>query len=96
MQRQSLCKLCTQVVLSDDFAAKWGHKLAQLPNISFISYNTSGHDEMALRQTLRATQRSVGIQSIREVFGMPQHSQPLLQDLHLQDKIQVGSCRAHA
>ncbi len=44
---------------------------------------------MAIRQIMRATQRSFGFESIKAVLGLPQHSHPLLQDTDIHDKIQV-------
>ena len=64
--------------------------MADLPNVSVFGYNTSGVDEMATRQIARETQRSVGFETIRRVWGFPQHSVPLLHDIELHHKIQVN------
>ena len=77
------------MVLSGDAAVAWGPGLAELANVSVIFYSAPGYDEMAIREEVKALQRSVGMESIREGFGLSKHSLPLLQDTKVHRQIQV-------
>lgn len=80
---------CKQVVLTTEYAEAWQPRLSELPHVSVVSYNISVHDELAIRQQIRATQRAVGLSGLRDIFGLPKHSEPLLQDTELHRKIRV-------
>ena len=81
--------LSFQAVLSDELAAAWRPRLAELPHVSTVSYNASSVHEMTLRQQLREAQRAVGLKSVLDIFGMPKHSHPLLQNTDVHKHIQV-------
>ncbi|KAL3131772.1 UDP-glycosyltransferase [Trebouxia sp. C0009 RCD-2024] len=77
-----------QVVLSSEYADAWQLRLSELPHVNVVSYNTTSYGEMEIRQQIRATQRAVGLSGLRDIFGLPKHSEPLLQDTDLHQKIQ--------
>lgn len=77
------------MVLTIEYAEAWQPRLSELPHVSVVSYNTSVHDELAIRQQIRANQRAMGLSGLRDIFGLPTHSEPLLQDTELHRKIQV-------
>ncbi|KAL0040129.1 hypothetical protein WJX79_007837 [Trebouxia sp. C0005] len=77
-----------QVVLTTEYAEAWQPRLSELLHVSVVSYNISGFGEMALRQQVHAMQRAVGLSALRDVFGLPKHSEVLLQDMELHKKIQ--------
>lgn len=81
--------MCKQVVLTTEYAEAWQPRLSELLHVSVVSYNISGFGEMALRQQVHAMQRAVGLSALRDVFGLPKHSEVLLQDMELHKKIQV-------
>ena len=80
---------CTQVVLTLEYTDAWRTRLSELPNVSVVSYDTSGVGELELRQQIRSSQRAMGLSGLRDIFGLPQHSEPLLQDAELHREIQV-------
>lgn len=81
--------MCKQVVLTTEYAEAWQPRLSELLHVSVVSYNVSDSGEMALRQQIRAMQRAVGLSALRDIFGLPKHSEALLQDRELHHKIQV-------
>lgn len=80
---------CTQVVLTLEYTDAWRTRLSELPHVSVVSYDTSGVGELELRQQIRSSQRAMGLSGLRDIFGLPQHSEPLLQDAELHREIQV-------
>ena len=50
-----------QVVLTSEYTDAWQPTLSELPNVSVVSYNTSGCGEMELRQQIRVAQRAMGL-----------------------------------
>jgi len=80
---------CTQVVLTFEYTDAWRPRLSELPHVSVVSYNTSGCNEMELRQQIRASQHAMGLSGVRDIFGLPKHSEALLQDVELHREIQV-------
>ncbi|KAL0023973.1 hypothetical protein WJX77_004925 [Trebouxia sp. C0004] len=77
-----------QVVLTLEYADAWRTRLSELPHVSVVSYDTSGVGELELRQQIRSSQRAMGLSGLRDIFGLPQHSEPLLQDAELHREIQ--------
>ena len=77
------------MVLTDEFAVTLRPGLAKLSGVNILSYNTSGTDEMAIRQEVREFQRAVGLSSMRDIFGLPKHSHPLLHNTEVRRRIQV-------
>ena len=75
--------------MSSEYKEAWQLRLSELPHVSVVSYNTTSYGEMEIRQQIRATQRAVGLSGLRDIFGLPKHSEPLLQDTELHKKIQV-------
>lgn len=78
-----------QVVLTSEYSDAWQLRLSELPNVSVVSYNISSYGEMEIRQQIRATQRALGLSGLRDIFGLPKHSEPLLQDTELHRQIMV-------
>ena len=83
---------CMQVVLTAEYTDAWRPTLSELPHVSVVSYNTSGCGEMELRQQIRAAQRAMGLSGLRDIFGLPKHSELLLQDTELHLEVQVHMC----
>ena len=77
------------MVLTVEFATAWRARLSQLPNVQIAAYSTSNEGEMGLRQQLRETQREVGLKSVLDIFGIPRHSHPLLQNTEVHNQIQA-------
>lgn len=80
---------CLQVVLSDEGVRRFGPGISDLSNVEVVGYNTSGVDELDLRQAVREEKRAVGFGSIKKTFGLPLHSHPLVQNTEVHDKIKV-------
>ncbi len=78
-----------QVVLTSEYTDAWQPTLSELPHVSVVSYNTSGCGEMELRQQIRLAQRAMGLSGLRDIFGLPKHSELLLQDTELHQELQV-------
>lgn len=76
------------VVLTAEYTDAWRPTLSELPHVSVVSYNTSGCGEMELRQQIRAAQRAMGLSGLRDIFGLPKHSELLLQDTELHLEVQ--------
>jgi len=51
-----------------------------------------------LRQQIRVAQRAMGLSGIRDIFGLPKHSELLLQDteLHLEIQVLCSNCTHQA
>lgn len=87
-----------QVVLTSEYTDAWQPTLSEHPNVSVVSYNTSGCGEMELRQQIRVAQRAMGLSGLRDIFGLPKHSELLLQDteLHLEIQVHCYNCTHQA
>ncbi len=79
----------TQVLLTLEYTDAWRPRLSELPHVSVVSYNASGSGEMELRQQVRAGQRAMGLSALRDIFGLPKHTESMLQDTDLHLEVQV-------
>ena len=67
---------------------KYAQDLQIHPNVTINTYEIS-MDESGLRRKGKIANRETGIESVKDVFGMPWHSHVILQDQELQRRIKV-------